>query len=553
MFDFLRKAFGAEQAKAPHKVRSQPKVLVVGAGHNGLICAGYLAKAGLDVVVLEARPEVGGGAVTREVSDGYRVPACAHILTAVNASIVKDLKLTKHGLTFAHRELDTTAPDGNGEAVRLSVDPRKSRSSIERLSRQDAEAYVNFHEELARHGALFAALATGMPPVASAANAGFAESWAAFAKALKKFDAHASREFFRQLFAAAGDVLDEQFESDLVKGVFAAESIWGMKAGPRSLNTMLSLFVQYGARLLAGREAMAIARGGPGGFISALSQAAQGFGADIRAGARVTSITVKEERATGAILDSGEEIHADLVVSATDAVTTLLDLVGPLHFDTGLVKHLRNLPIDGVTAKLNVALHDLPNFTGLVDQDYRGRIIICPSVDYAERAFNAVKYGDSSQEPVMEIVFPSVHDPSMAPSGRHVMSANLQFVPYRIAGEFDDEKSALINRVVDVLSFYAPDIRDKLVDGELLTPLDIEREFGLRGGHWHHGDLSLDRIGAFRSLPGVSHYATPLSGLYLCSAGTHPGGGLTGQPGRSAARRIIADLKAETSIGIAHE
>ncbi len=369
-------------------------------------------------------------------------------------------------------------------------------------------------------------------------------SWMSATKNLRKLSVEQENEFLRYLIAASGDMLDENFETDLLKGLLAAESVLGIAAGPRSPNSMLNLLYRLSGRASRNHEALAIPHGGMATLAAALASAAQANGAIIRTNCAVASIEIKDGRAQAVEVAQEGRFTADLIISNTDPKTTFLDLVGEQYLDTGFVGRVHAIRMKGVTAKVNLALEDLPNFTGMEPEDLGGRILICPSVDYAERAFAPVKYGEIPHEPVMEITIPSIHDLSLTPLGQHVLSAVVQFVPYDVAGGWEKRKDEFVQRTIDALAYYAPNLKDIIIAGDILTPVDIETKFGLRGGHWHHGELALDQFGSLRALPGSAPYETPIPGLFLCGAGAHPGGGLTGIAGMNAAQHIITKAKA---------
>ncbi len=543
MIGFLKKRKARTEAPPstpPLQRRSEGyDALIVGGGHNGLICAAYLGRAGLKVLVLEQRDRVGGMAACDGLAEGVRTSTCAHQLFGFDETIIHDLKLPRHGLQFAATALPTVAPDGEGHALHLYHDPQETQAGLRAFSEADAAAYAGFHQDMKKYGAMLKSAL--LDPAPERREKDELDGVRRFFRSLQKFDASDQREFLRLIAASAGDVFDACFETDLLKGVLAFDSVLGLNAGPRSMNSMLNYLMRQAEH--ASEGAMLVA-GGMEALAAALASAARAHHAEIRTGCRVVRILVKEGAARGVELDTGEVLSAPLVISNADPHTTYLSLVGVDHLETEFACQIRAFRSRGLCAKLNLVVDDLPGFRGLAREDLGARIVICPSIDFAEQAFFPAKYGDFSQDPIFEITFPTVHDPSLSEGTHHVLSAVLQYVPYEVSGGWPARHEALVERLIDALAYFAPDLKERIVTGHVLTPLEIEREYGCTGGHWHHGDLALDQFASLRPACGAGAAGQPVSGLYLCGAGAGPGGGLTGRSGRLAAETVVRHHRA---------
>jgi phytoene dehydrogenase-like protein len=510
-------------------------VVVIGAGHNGLVCAAYLSRSGYRVTVIEAGDDVGGASTTRPLADGFNVSACAHLLYQLHPGVIEDLDLEQHGLTYAARDLPTIALGPSAEIRRISGATVTGAG----LSGNDVTAYRRFHEQMVRYAGLLSRAAEIRPPML--VDGDWQDRMALVRLALRT--RLLGRDDMRSLLRVGAinlfDVLNETLEDELLKGTLSMDGVLGAHMGPRSPNTVLG-FIYRRLDAVFGFDGPALPAGGMGRIAEAVSASARSSGVEVRTGTRVERVLLDGERAAGVVLAGGERLSADLVVSNADPKTTFEDLVGFPQLETGFSRRIRNLRMRGTAAKLHLALESLPEFTGVSADDIGGRLVIAPSMIHVERAFDPAKYGGWSPAPVMEINIPSVHDPSLAPTGKHVLSAIVQFAPYELKGGWQSARDEFTAVLIDRLSEYAPGIRELIVAAELLTPRDIEQQFGIRGGHWHHGELSLDQFMMLRPVPGASQYATPLDGLYLCGAGCHPGGGVMGLAGRNAAQEIIA-------------
>jgi len=509
------------------------RVIIVGAGHNGLVCAAYLARAGRQVLVLEAADQVGGAAVTREFAPGFRVSACAHLLYLLDAGISRDLDLAGHGLKLARGSLRTVALAAEGEHLVLDG----GRVAAGPLGAADGAAFAEFHHRMQRFARVLAKQHNRRPP--RIAGGGRSELMAA---ALLGFDIRRlgrndMREFLRIAGTNIFDILEESFASPQLKGALALDAVLGTNLGPRSNNSMLTLLHR-----LSGNTAPGLPVGGMGAVTAALAAAAQRAGVTVRTSSPVARITLAGDRVSGVELESGETLAAGTVVSNADPVRTLLTLVGARHLEAGFAQRVHHLRAKGTAAKLHLALDRLPDFSRLAAEHVGERLVIAPDPVYVEHAFDHSKYGQSSTAPVLEITIPTVHDASLAPAGKHVLSAVVQYAPYTAGtgADADARRSQFLERVLAVLETYSPTLRQHLIAAELLMPADLEREFRLTGGHWHHGELALDQFLMLRPVPGAAQYAMPIGGLYLCGAGCHPGGGVMGSAGGNAARAVLA-------------
>jgi phytoene dehydrogenase-like protein len=522
--------------------------VIIGGGHNGLVAAFYLAKSGLKPLVLERRSVVGGAAVTEEFHPGFKCPALAHSTGPLRPEIVHDMQLERHGLEMIPSAASVTALADEGRGLALSSDITKSCSAIAAFSKRDAEKFAEFHRVLQRLAQAIGPLLIETPP--SIDEPSKSDLWNLL-KTGRRVRGLGERDMYRLMRwvpMPVADLVGEWFESELLKATIAARAIFGTHLGPASLGSSSVLLLRAASDPHPTGSAP-VPRGGAGALTQALAAAASAAGAEIRTGADVASIAVKDGEAEGVVLASGAEISAALVISNADPRRTFLGLVGPLHLDPSFVVKLRNYRCTGCVAKVNLALSGLPAFTALKpgengDAALSGRIHIGPTLEYLERAFDDAKYGAPSRQPMLEISIPSVADSSLAPAGKHVMSVYVQFAPYKLkSGDWNSQREALGDTVVQTLAKHAPHISSLILHREVITPLDLEETYGLSGGHIFHGELSLDQLFTMRPLLGWARYRTPITGLYLCGSGTHPGDGLTGASGRNAAREILRDWK----------
>jgi len=510
--------------------------IIVGGGHNGLVCAAYLARSGRRVLVLEAASQVGGAAATREFAPGFQVSACAHLLHLMPPALMRELDLETMGLKLAAADLPSTALATEGAHLTLG-DPGAQELSAH--SPAEALAYAEWQALLERLAATLHPVLDATPPRLGTDAWRDRTALLGLGWRLRRLGRRDLRELLRIGGMCVHDLLEDRFSLPLLKGALALDAVLGTNYGPRSPGTVLTLLYRAAASQGAGRLAQPL--GGLGALSGALARAAERAGAEIRTGAAVERIVVREDRAVGVRLASGEEIAAASVVSSADPKTTFLGLLGCEHLDAGFVRRVSQLRSRGLTAKLHLALARLPEFRALAPSALRGRLLVAPSPEYIERAYNHAKYNEFSSAPMLEVTIPTLADPSLAPAGRHVLSAIVQYAPYALAGGWAGERQRFAATIIDTLERYAPGLRESIVASELLTPPDIEREFRISGGHWHHAELALDQFFMVRPVPGATQYRAPLPGLFLCGAGCHPGGGVMGLAGRNAAQALIRE------------
>jgi len=516
-------------------------LIIIGGGHNALVAAFYLAKGGRKPLVLERREIVGGCATTEECAAGYRCPALAHTLGPVRPSIVRDMGLMDR-VRFVEPEPRLVALEPDGRALVFSRDARTTSEGLQAFSSKDASRYPEFSQTLARVGSFLGRLLEMTPPSIDDLAAG--EIWELL-KTGHRFRSLGKRDAFSLLRwgpMAVADLVAEWFETDLLRAAIAARALHGTAMGPWSAGTGAILLLAAAIDPAPGGSSVT-AVGGPGAVTQAMADAAREAGAEIRTGADVARILIQNDAVTGVVLTDGTEIAARTVVSSADPRRTFLRLIDPVDLEPGFVTRIRNYRCPGVVAKLNVALNGLPTFHGITGDPARalgGRVHIGPGIDDLERAFDASKYGAISSSPYLDIAFPSVADPSLAPPGKHVMSVHVQYAPYALRGrDWRTERGTLATTVLRMLEEYAPGIGWLIEGHQVLTPVDLEEVYGLTGGHIHHGELALDQLFTMRPTLGWADYRTPVEGLFLCGSGTHPGFGLTGGSGQNAARNLL--------------
>jgi phytoene dehydrogenase-like protein len=507
--------------------------IIIGAGHNGLVCAAYLAQSGQRVLVLEASDAPGGLAANREFHPGFHA-SVAHSISHFSAKIADDLKLTSYGFETNTKTLPTIGLSSENKHVVVQA------SSITGTGTEDAKAYLEFSRLMQRFAKVLRPFWLKTMPRIGSTGISDLLTLGRMGLNIRLLGRKDMREFIRIATLPARDLLDEHFDNELLKATLSWDGLIGAKLAPRSPNAAVLVMLYRMAGESAG--AHAIPAGGVNGLIECLLKSATAAGAEIRNNAIVSRILIDGSVdgliANGVQLIDGENIEADHVISATDPRRTFLDLVGVEHLDIGFTNRIQRLRCDGYVAKLHLALNDMPSFDGL--EQAGGRMIIAPDMDAIEFAFDDAKYGELPGKPVLEIVLPSVHDASLAPAGQHVLSAHVMYVPYRLKGGWTDAaRDLMCERTIDTIAQYAPNIREQIIHQEFLTPLDLERDYRVTGGHWHHTEFAIDQMLMMRPTYEAAQYSTPIPGLFLCSAGCHPGGGIMGAAGHNAAREVL--------------
>jgi phytoene dehydrogenase-like protein len=523
----------------------QRDVVIIGGGHNGLVTAFYLAKAGFKPLVVERREQPGGAAITDEIHPGFRCSTLAHTAGPIRPDIVRDMRLEKHGLKLIRPEVAVVSLSPDGRALTLYNDVRKSIAEIEKFSAKDAARYTGFQASLEKMGRVIGEALRLTPP--NIDDPTRADLWGMLqtGRSIRKLGKKDMYRLLRWGPMAVADLAAEYFETELLRATIAARGIFGTFLGPWSAGSSLVLLIRAAADAHAAGSAY-FAEGGIGAVTKAMAAAATEAGAQIRKGAEVIEVRVKDGAASGVVLSTGEEIQARAVISNADPKRTLLKLVDPTHLSPDFVQKIQHYRTPGTVAKINLALNGMPKFTALNGDasTLSGRIQIGYEIDYLERAFDEAKYGKFSRQPYLELTIPSVTDPSLAPAGKHVMSIYMQYAPYKLKGsDWEEQRAALGESVVKTLSQYAPNIPELILRHQIITPQDLEDVYGLTGGHIFHGELALDQFFTMRPMLDWARYRTPIKNLYLCGSGTHPGAGLTGGSGANAAREILKHLK----------
>ena len=524
------------------------RVVLIGGGHNALITAFYLAKGGFKPLVLERREMVGGGAITEEFHPGFRASTLAHTLGPLRADVAKDLQLEKFEYEVFRPDPRVFAPAPDGRALFFYDDTARTAAGIANLSAKDAVKYKQFAESLEGTAGFFTQLTSITPPAIDKPTPEDLWNLLKTGRGVRSLGKTGIFDLLRWGPMAVADFVAEFFETELLRAAIAARGIFGTALGPWSAGSTAVLLLRAAADSHPVGSA-AFPRGGLGSFTRALAESAKQAGAEIRTDAEVQHIRVKDGAVTGVVLANGEEIAVEAVVSGADPKRTFFNLVDPSQLDPTFANRMKNFRANGNVAKVNLALGGLPNFTALDSNEsplkaLSGRIHIGPEIDYLERAFDASKYGEFSKAPWLDVTIPTILDPSLAPDGKHVLSAYVQFAPYKLReGNWDARRKDLGDTVIKTLATYAPNLPG-LVEGiQVITPKDLETSYGFTGGHIFHGELALDQLFTMRPILDWARYKTPIRGLFLCGSGTHPGNGLTGASGANAAREIIRDLR----------
>jgi phytoene dehydrogenase-like protein len=520
-------------------------VIVIGGGHNGLVNAAYLAKAGKKVVVLERRHVLGGAAVTEEIIPGFLFSECSYVVSLLRPEIIRELDLPRHGLEILPLD-GTFSPMPSGDYLWRMNDHAKSIREIRRHSRVDAEAYDEFSKMMTPMCRFVKPLLSMIPPDPTTLSP---RDLKKLHFLLQRFRALSSDERYtlvQLMTMSSADFLDQWFETDVLKATMSASGIIGTFLGVRSPGTAYVLLHHYMGEIDGAFRSWGFSRGGTGAISNSIASAAREAGAEIRTKAPVGKILAKNGRATGVVLQSGEEISANVVSSSVDPHLTFEKFLEPGELPREFLEAVRRYKFRGSSGKVNLALDALPDFRCLPGPGahLRGAISISPSLDYMERAYDDAKYGHYSRRPYIDMVIPSLTDPSVAPPGKHVLSCFVQYAPYKLAeGTWDKQREAFGDNVINTLSEFAPNIKSIIIGRQVLTPLDLEREFGLTQGNIFQGELSLEQLFFLRPVPGWAYYHTPIDNLYMCGSATHPGGGIMGANGRIASQVILKDWK----------
>jgi len=519
--------------------------IIIGGGHNGLVTAAYLARAGKRVLVLERRHLVGGACVTEtDVFEGFRVSTAAYVNSLFRKEIIRDLDLPKHGFRMLERNPSSFTPLPDGRHLFLGPDARQNLEEIGKFSKKDAEAYPKYEAMLERVALALEPLLTTRPPNLLRPSLG--DLWRAWkiAAPFQKLGTDGMAEAVEMLTGPARVILDRWFESEVLKGTLATDAVIGAMAAPSMPGTAYVLFHHVMGETNGKRGVWGYVQGGMGSLSEAIASSAKAHGAEIRVNARVKAIIVKKGRVAGVALEDGTEHLAPIVASNADPHVTFEKLMAPSDLPADFLEAIRRIRYDSASLKMNLALSELPDFSALpglvAGPQHRGTIHICPDQDSIERAYDDAKYGKPSAEPILECTIPSVVDDSLAPKGRHVMSMFIQYAPYKLAqGTWEEMREPFADRCLDLLGRYAPNIRKAVIGRQVLTPVDMERIYGLTGGNIFHGSMHLNQLFPMRPAPGWASYRMPVKGLYLCGSGSHPGGGVIGAAGWNAAREIL--------------
>jgi phytoene dehydrogenase-like protein len=524
-------------------------VIIIGAGHNGLVCAAYLARAGRRVLVLERRELVGGCAVTEEIWPGYHVSTASYLTSLLQERVIRDLELERFGYRVDAKDPAFFSPFPDGRYLFMWQDRDKTLAEIAKFSRHDAQVFPAYEDHLERLSQVVESLLLTTPPEFPPQGLGDFVDYlklAAKMRGLSPKDIVGLVKIFTQ---SAVEFLDEWFESGEIKVTLATDAVIGANGGPRSAGTAYILLHHVMGSVAGHRGLWGFVRGGMGAVSNAIAASARSRGVEIRTNAGVEHIKIVNGRVRGVVLgsekDGGEEIEADLVVSNLTPQLTFLHLIESRDLPPEFLSSIRNYRSEGTSCKINLALSGLPNFTALPGAEgpqHRATMHLCPTLEYIERAWDDAKYGQPSQSPLLELTVPTMYDPTLAPAGKHIMGIFIQYAPYTLRDStWDELREPFAYRVFDLIEEYAPGFRDLIIDKQVLTPLDLERRFGLTGGNIFHGEMSLDQMFVMRPVAGSARYSTPIRGLYLCGSGTHPGGGVMGAPGYNAAHQILKD------------
>jgi phytoene dehydrogenase-like protein len=521
---------------------TQWDAIIIGGGHNGLVCAAYLAKAGRKVLVLERRHVLGGAAVTEEIYPGFQYSVCSYVVSLLRPKIIRDLQLARHGLEIL--PLDTTfLPLPDGRSLARWDDAGRTYDEIRKFSPIDADRYGEFGLAMGKMSQFVGPILEMTPPSPTSVNPLELMEFLKLGKRFTDLRPDDRYNLVRLMTGSATDLLDQWFESEPLKATMSGSGIIGTFLGVRSPGSAYVLLHHYMGQIDGAYRAWGFAKGGTGGISMSIANAAEAFGAEIRTSAGVEKILVSGNQATGVVLSNGDEIRAKTVISGVDPHLTFLKMVGKDHLDDEFSTGVKRFKMRGSSGKVNLALDRIPDWTCRPGTEHlRGDVNIAPSYDYLERAYDDAKYGAFSKRPFMNIVYPTLTDSSLAPPGKHIMSCFVQYAPYHLkegADDWPNQREAFGKAVVDTIEEYCPDIRDCILHQQTLSPWDLEKEFGLTEGNIFHGELSLEQLFFLRPTAKWARYKTPISKLWLCGSGAHPGGGIMGSPGANAARDLL--------------
>jgi phytoene dehydrogenase-like protein len=518
-------------------------VVIIGGGHNGLVAAAYLARAGRKVLVLERRELVGGCSVTEEIWPGYRVSTAAYLSSLLQEQVVRDLELKRFGYQVDAKDpaFFTVFPDGRH--MFMWQDERKTLAELAKFSPRDAERFPAYEAYLERLALVVESLLLTIPPEFPPSGFGDYLDYLKLGSRFRKLGRREMTGLVNIFTKSAADFLDDWFESEEIKVTLATDGVIGANGGPRSAGTAYILMHHVMGGVDGKRGLWGFVRGGMGAISNAIADSARSKGAEIRTGAEVAKIGIANGAVRSVVLAGGEEIKARSVMSNLDPRSTFLRLIDERELAQEFLASIRRYRCEGTSCKINLALDGLPDFRalpGTPGPQHRATMHICPSIDYIERAWDDAKYGRPSQSPMLEMTVPTMYDPSLAPEGRHIMGIFLQYAPYTLKdATWDQLREPFAQRVLDIIEDYAPGFQGHVLEKQVLTPLDLERRFGIAGGNIFHGEMSLDQMFAMRPVAGCARYQTPVRGLYLCGSGTHPGGGVMGAPGHNAAMAML--------------
>lgn len=518
-------------------------IVIVGGGHNGLVTAAYLARANRKVLVLEARELVGGCSVTEEIWPGFRVSTAAYLTSLLQERIIIDLDLPRFGYAVDAKDPAFFSPYPDGRYLFFWQDREKTLAEIAKFSKRDAEVYPKYEEHLERLAQVVDSLLLTVPPPLPPKSPGAVIEWLKLAARMRRLSAGELAGLIRIFTQSASDFLDDWFESPEIKVTLATDGVIGANGGPRSPGTAYILLHHCMGGVAGHRGLWGFVRGGMGAVSNAIARSAKSAGAVIRTSAPVRQILVRDGAVAGVVLESGEEIATKVVASNCDPKRTFLRLIDRRDLPPDFVDAIEKFRCEGTSLKINLALSGLPEFKalpGAPGPQHGATMHICPSIEYVERAWDDAKYGRPSRSPLLEMTIPTMYDPSLAPPGKHIMGIFLEYAPYTLReSSWDELREPFYEGVIDIIEEYAPNIREIIIDKQILTPLDLERRFGITGGNIFHGEMSLDQMFVMRPVPGWARYRMPVRGLYLCGSGAHPGGGVMGAPGYNAARQIL--------------